>query len=74
LFAFVVEAVGGFEGEAEVGVGAAFVGVEDQQVGGDVEGGGEAAEGVEGGLAGAGFVAVDLGDVKLDGFGEAALG
>ncbi len=38
-----VELAGGFEGEGEVFVGAAFVGVEDEEVGGDVEGGGEAA-------------------------------
>lgn len=69
-----VELAGGFEGEAEVGVGAAFVVVEDQQVGGDVEGGGEAADDVEGGLGFAGFVAADLGDVELDGVGELGLG
>lgn len=69
-----VELAGGVEGEAEVVVGSAFVGVEDELVGGDVQGGGESADGVEGGLAGAGFVASDLGDVELDGFGELELG
>lgn len=55
-----VEVGGGFEGEAEVIVGAAFVGVEDQRVGDDVERDGDVAEHVEGGCAGARFVAADL--------------
>lgn len=46
----VVELAGGFEGEGEVVVGASFVVVEHEEVGGDVEGGGEAADDVEGGL------------------------
>ena len=73
-FVFGVEVVGGFEGEAEVVVGSAFVLVEDEVVCGDVEGGGESADDVEGGLCGAGFVASDLGDVELDGVCEVVLG
>jgi hypothetical protein len=38
------------------------------------EGGGEASEDVEGGLAGAGFVAAELGDVDAGGVGEGLLG
>ena len=54
--------------------GAAFVFVEDEVVGGDCEGDGEGAEDVEGGLAGAGFVAADLGDVGAVGVGDGLLG
>jgi hypothetical protein len=55
-------------------LGAAFVGVEDQLVGGDCEGDGEGSEDVEGGLVGAGLVAAQLGDVDADGVGEGLLG
>jgi hypothetical protein len=58
---FGVEAGGGFEGEFEVvGVGVAFVGVEQERVCGGVERECELADGVEGGLVGAGFVAADV--------------
>lgn len=69
-----VEVVDGVEvvGDA-VGEGA-FVVVEDERICADVEGGGEAAEDVEGGLAGAGFVAAELGDVDADALGEGWLG
>ena len=53
---------------------AAFVGVEDEVVGGDGEGHGEVAEDLEGGLVGAGFIAAQLGDVDADGVGEGLLG
>ena len=43
-------------------LGSAFVGVEDEVVGGDCEGDGEGAEDVEGGLVGACFVAAQLGE------------
>jgi len=42
----VIEVPGGFEGEAQVVVGAAFVGVEKQAVSNDVERDGEVAQGV----------------------------
>lgn len=54
-------------------VGVAFVGVEDEHICADGEFGGEAAQDVEGGLAGAGFVASELGDVDADAFGEGGL-
>lgn len=55
-------------------LGAAFVGVEDEVVGGDGQSNGEGAQDVEGGLVGAGFVAAQLGDVDADGVGEGLLG
>lgn len=55
-------------------LGAAFLGVEDEFVGGDGERDGQRAEDVEGGLVGAGFVAAQLGDVDTDGVGEGLLG
>lgn len=66
-----------FEGLEVVGdaVGdGALCFVEDEQICADVEGDGEAAEDVEGGLAGAGFVAAELADVDADGVGEHGLG
>jgi hypothetical protein len=60
LFVVVVELAGGFENEAEVVGWAAFVGVEEEQICADGECGCEPAEDVEGGLAGAGFVAAQL--------------
>jgi hypothetical protein len=47
-----VEAVDGFELEVEVWCWSAFVGVEDELVGGGGEGEGEVAEDVEGWLVG----------------------
>lgn len=71
----VVELVEGFEVEAQVGaVGTALIFVEDQSVGADRERYGESSQDVEGGLAGAGFVASDLGDVDADLVGELLLG
>lgn len=70
-----VEAVEGFELESEAGgCWASVVGVEQERVGAGVEGEGEGAENVEGGLAGAGFVAADLGDVDGGPVGEDLLG
>ena len=65
----------GFEAELPhvVGGGARFV-VEDEFVGGGVEGEGEAADDVEGGLGFALLVAADLGDVEFDVVGELLLG
>jgi len=45
-------------------LGVAFVGVEDELVGGGREGDSEGPQDVEGGLVGAGFVAAQLGDVE----------
>ena len=67
-----VEAAGGFEIEAEVFARVAFVGAEGEFVGADAEGYGDAAQHVEGGLAGAGLIA-DLGDVHADLVGERGL-
>lgn len=72
---FVVgEPVECFELEAQVVLGAAFVGFEEQQVGADVESEGDAAQGVEAGLCLAGFVAAEQGDVDVDAVGECLLG
>ena len=70
-----VEAVEGFEFESEAGgCWAAVVVIEEERVGAGVEGEGECAQDVEGGLAGAGFVAADLGDVDGGPVGEHLLG
>ncbi len=50
-----------------------FFGVEEEHICADGEVGGEASEDVEGGLAGAGFVAAELGDVDADVVGEGGL-
>jgi hypothetical protein len=68
------EAAGGFEVKLEGFVGASLVLVEDERICADGEGEGEAAEYVEGGLAVAGFVAAELGDVDTDAFGQYGLG
>lgn len=57
------EVVDGFECEAELVVGVAFVFVEREAVDGDVECEGGVAEHVKGGCGGVCFVAADLGDV-----------
>ena len=75
MAAFVVEAgAGGFEGEREIVVGFAFVRFEEELVcaGGEREC--EVAEGVDGGLVGAGFVAADVGDVEACELREGVLG
>lgn len=70
-----VEAVEGFESESEAGgCWAAVVVIEEERVGAGVEGEGECAQDVEGGLAGAGFVPADLGDVDGGPVGEHLLG
>ena len=70
-----VEVGEGFEAQLPhvVGGGARLV-VEDEFVGGGVEGEGEAADDVEGGLGLALFIAADLGDVEFDVVGELLLG
>ena len=55
-------------------MGVAFVGVEEERVCGGVERECELAEGIEGGLVGAGFVAADVADVEPGAFGEGGLG
>lgn len=60
LFLLGPELTDGFELEAEVLVGAAGVGPEDELVGRDLEGEGQALQGLEGGLGANGLVAVDL--------------
>lgn len=65
---------GGFEGVGEVVVGLAFVGFEEELVCAGSEREREVAEGVDGGLVGAGFVAADVGDVESGCFGEGVLG
>ena len=73
--AFGVEAGAGcFEGVFEVVVGFAFVGFEEELVCAGVEREREVAEGVDGGLVGAGFVAADVGDVEACEVGEGVLG
>ena len=73
--AFGVEAgAGGFEGVFEIVVGFAFVGFEEELVFAGVERECEVAEGVDGGLVGAGFVAADVGDVEAGGVGEGVSG
>lgn len=69
-----VELVDGFEVVGEVVGGGAFFGVEEEHICADGQLGGEASEDVEGGLAGASFVAAELGDVDADAFGEGGLG
>lgn len=69
-----VELVDGFEVVGEVVGDGAFVGVEEEHICADGQLGGEVPEDVEGGLAGAGFVAAELGDVDADAFGEGGLG
>ena len=70
-----VEAVEGFEFESEAGgCWAAVVVIEEERVGAGVEGEGECAQDVEGGLAGVGFIAAELADVDADAVGEGGLG
>jgi hypothetical protein len=69
-----VELVDGFEVVAEVVGDGAFFWVEEEHICADGEFGGEASEDVEGGLAGAGFVAAELADVDVDAVGEGGLG
>ena len=69
-----VEAGGGLELEAEGLVWSALLLVEDQQVGADREGDGEAAEDVEGGLGLAALVAAELDHVDAGGLGQGLLG
>lgn len=74
LLLFVGELVDGFELEPQrLALRAAFV-VEEERVSADVERERQGAEDVEGGLAGAGFVTADLGDVGAGAFGELLLG
>nr|WP_019145984.1 hypothetical protein [Aeromicrobium massiliense] len=69
------ELVDGFELEPQGGVlGAAFVVVVEERVSADAERERKCAEDVKGGLAGAGLVATDLGDVGAGAFGELLLG
>lgn len=74
VFLVVVEAVEGFEVQGEVLVGAAVVLVEQERVCAGVQRECEVAQDVEGGLAGAGFVASDLGDVDAAAVGQGLLG
>ena len=69
-----VELVDGFEVVAEVVGDGAFFWVEEEHICADGEFGGEASEDVEGGLAGAGFIAAELADVDADAVGEGGLG
>lgn len=69
------ELVDGFELEPErLALGSSFVFVEEERVSADVEGERQCTEDVEGGLAAAGFVAADLGDVGAGAVGELLLG
>ena len=69
------ELLDGFELEPQrLALGAAFVVVEEERVSADVERQRQGSEDVEGGLAGAGFVAADLGDVGARACGELLLG
>ena len=69
-----VELVDGFEVVAEVVGDGAFFWVEEEHICADGQFGGEAAQDVEGGLAGAGFIAAELADVDADAIGESGLG
>jgi len=69
-----VEVLDGFEVEAKIVGGAAFVGVEDELIGADGERDCESADDVEGGLGAAGFIAAELADVDAGAFGESGLG
>ena len=71
LFVF-VELVDGFEVSAEV-LGEMIV-VVGEGVDAHRQAGGDAVENVEGGLAGSGFVAAELGDVDADSVCEGLLG
>ena len=71
---FVAEALGGLELEFELVCGAAFVFVEEQQVGADRESEGDPAEGVDVGLGSAGFIAAQEGDVDGGAVGQRLLG
>jgi hypothetical protein len=51
-------------------LGPRFVFVAEERVSADIEGERKRAEDVKGGLAAAGFVAADLGDVGAGPFGE----
>lgn len=69
-----VELVDGFEVVADVVGDGSFVFFEEEHIRADGEGEGHLAEDVEGGLAGAGFIAAELGDVDADLRGEGRLG
>ena len=69
-----VELVDGFEVVAQVVGDGAFFWVEEKHICADGQFGGEASEDVEGGLAGAGFIAAELADVDADAVGESGLG
>ena len=66
LLLVLVELGEGLELEPELLIGAAFVLLEDQRVGGDPEGPGEVADAVEGGPGGADLVAVDRDEEEVD--------
>ena len=69
-----VELVDGFDVVAEVVGDGAFFWVEEEHICADGEFGGKVSEDVEGGLAGAGFIAADVGDVEAGELGEGVLG
>lgn len=69
-----VEVLDGFEVEAQVVVGAAFVGVEDELIGADGERDCESADDVESGLGAPGLIAAELADVDAGALGERSLG
>lgn len=64
----------GLELEPELFIGPALVLLEDEGVGGDPEGAGKLADAVQGGLGGAGLVAVDLDEGEVDQLGQGLLG
>lgn len=69
------ELVDGFELESQRRIlGAAYVVVEEERVSADVEREREGAQDMEGRLAAPGFVAADLGDVRVGAVGELLLG
>jgi hypothetical protein len=74
LLFVLIEGGEGLELEPELLVGAAFIAFKHQRVGGDPEGEGELADAVEGGLGGAGLVAVDLDEGEVDELGQGLLG
>ncbi len=74
LLLVLVELADGLELEPEVLVGAPLAVLEEEGVPGDLEGLGELAEDLEGGLGGAGLVAVDLDEGEVDQPGQGLLG